>query len=162
FTAVFIATMIFAMIGSLLLNPVVFAAGGGGPAVPDSVPELDVEENSEDGSEFDPVLSETKPDVAEVPVNNQPNRIITTINGDTSRQIGFSCSHATFLKTPKVGCLIRVNSMMPWNLMQKQKKSLQAVVNVTKMETIYSPKWRKMQKASLLKMEMASLSSTAT
>src|SRR5699024_12207885 len=62
--------------------------------------------------------------------------------------------HPTFLKTPKFGCLKRVNSMMPWNLMQKQKKSLQAMVNVTKMETIYSPKWRKMQKASL--------SSTAT
>src|SRR5699024_2462621 len=90
FTAVFIATMIFAMIGSLLLNPVVFAAGGGGPAVPDSVPALDVEEKSEDGSEFDPPASETKPDVAAVPVDNQTNRIITTLNGDTASEMGFS------------------------------------------------------------------------
>lgn len=102
FTAVFIATMIFAMIGALLLNPVVFAAGGGGPAVPDSVPELDVEENSEDGSEFDPVLSETKPDVAEVPVNNQPNRIITTINGDTSSEMGFSWYTSDLFEDAKV------------------------------------------------------------
>lgn len=86
FTTVIITTMIFAMIASMLLSPPASAAGGGGPAAPGQ----DDVENIEGESEFDPVLSETKPEVAEVPDNNQPNRIITTINGDTSGEMGFS------------------------------------------------------------------------
>lgn len=35
-------------------------------------------------------LLDTKPEVAEVEVNNVPNRIITTINGDTQTQMGFN------------------------------------------------------------------------
>ncbi|MBZ6528221.1 metallophosphoesterase family protein [Aerococcaceae bacterium DSM 111021] len=35
-------------------------------------------------------LSEEKPTVAEVAPNNTPNRLITTFNGDTSKQMGFN------------------------------------------------------------------------
>ncbi len=35
-------------------------------------------------------LLDTKPEAAEVEVNNVPNRIITTINGDTQTQMGFN------------------------------------------------------------------------
>src|SRR5699024_8132868 len=96
FTTVFITTMIFAMIASMILSPLAYAAGGGGPAGGDPSAEAPEE------SEFDPVLSETKPEVAPVPVNNLPNRIITTINGDSSSEMGFSWYTSDLFEDSKV------------------------------------------------------------
>src|SRR5699024_6206624 len=117
---------------------------------------------SEDGSEFDPVLSETKPDVAEVPVNNQPNRIITTINGDTSSEMGFSWYTSDLFEDAKVWVSKTGEFDDALEFDAEAKEVASSYGERDEMETIYSPKWRKMQKASLLKMEMASLSSTAT
>lgn len=41
-------------------------------------------------SEANSQLLNSKPDVAEVKANNNPNRIITTFNGDTQTQMGFN------------------------------------------------------------------------
>ena len=49
--------------------------------------------NSEEGtgsSEDDGELLDNKPEVAEIEVKNEPNRIITSFNGDTQTQMGFN------------------------------------------------------------------------
>lgn len=81
FKAVMLLATILIAASTLFSHPV-FAAGGGGPVSPGS------EEPA--AEEFDPVLSEEKPEVAEIKPNNVPNRIITTINGDTASEMGFN------------------------------------------------------------------------
>ena len=43
-----------------------------------------------DEEAFDPVLTDSKPEVAEVEPNNIPNRITANFNGDTTSKMGFS------------------------------------------------------------------------
>jgi len=47
------------------------------------------------------LLSE-KPKVAEVPTNNQPNRVLTTFNGDTQTQMGFNWYTSDFIENSEV------------------------------------------------------------
>ncbi|AKG73031.1 purple acid phosphatase family protein [Salinicoccus halodurans] len=97
---VVIASVIFALAISLFYSPLVHAAGGGGPTGSAGDPAESTEEN--DAEEFDPVLTETKPEVADVEPNNLPNRIMTTFNGDTSSEMGFSWYTTDHFKDSKV------------------------------------------------------------
>ncbi len=83
-----ISFVVFAMLVSMVASPPAHAAGGGGPVSPGNGPEQDTKSESEE--EFNPVLTEQKPEVADVKPNNLPNRIMTTFNGDTSSEMGFS------------------------------------------------------------------------
>lgn len=51
---------------------------------------------------FSPELSNDKPAVADVPVNNTPNRIITTINGDTKSEMAFNWYTTDLFEDAKV------------------------------------------------------------
>ncbi|WP_411843315.1 metallophosphoesterase [Salinicoccus sp. HZC-1] len=93
-----IAIVIFALIISALFSPVTYAAGGGGPVSPDKNSEDSVEEKEV----FNPVLTETKPEVADIEPNNLPNRIITTFNGDTGSEMGFSWYTTDLFEDSKV------------------------------------------------------------
>lgn len=59
-------------------------------------------ESSAPTEEFAPELSDDKPAVAEVPVNNKPNRIITTINGDTQTGMAFNWYTTDLFENAKV------------------------------------------------------------
>ena len=59
-------------------------------------------ESSAPTEEFAPELSNDKPAVAEVPVNNKPNRIITTINGDTQTGMAFNWYTTDLFEDAKV------------------------------------------------------------
>lgn len=47
-------------------------------------------------------LLKEKPKVAEVPTNNQPNRVITTFNGDTQTEMGFNWYTSDFIEGSQV------------------------------------------------------------
>lgn len=79
--AIVLATIM--LIFSALFAPSTQAAGGGQPSESTG-------EQTEESAEFTPELTDEKPEVAEVPVNNTPNRIITTFNGDTSSEMAFN------------------------------------------------------------------------
>lgn len=99
---VVIASIIFAMIISVVFSPLTHAAGGGGPVEPGSTTAESTEENFGKEEEFNPVLTETKPEVAEVKANNLPNRIMTTFNGETSSEMGFSWYTTDLFEDAKV------------------------------------------------------------
>lgn len=77
-----------------LFTPVAHGAGGGS-----SVEGGGTDEPTE---EFSPVLSNEKPVVAEVQENNMPNRIITTINGDTTSEMAFNWYTTDLFEDAKV------------------------------------------------------------
>ena len=82
---------------SAVLSPVEAAGGGSSNAAGTAPAEEAVEQE-----EFSPVLSSEKPVVADVPVNNTPNRIITTINGDTSTEMAFNWYTSDLFEDAKV------------------------------------------------------------
>lgn len=89
-----IVLFVITLIASTLVSPIAHASGGGGPISPDSEPMMD--------EEFNPVLTDEKPAVAEIEVNNMPNRIITTINGDTTSEMGFNWYTTELADSPMV------------------------------------------------------------
>ena len=56
----------------------------------------------EGDAEFAPELTEEKPEVAEIEVNNVPNRVITTFNGDTTSEMGFNWYTTEEIENSKV------------------------------------------------------------
>lgn len=56
----------------------------------------------EEDAEFAPELTEEKPEVAEIEVNNVPNRVITTFNGDTTSEMGFNWYTTEEIENSKV------------------------------------------------------------
>ena len=82
-----------------VFSPVAEGAGGGNPNSAGTVAPAE-QTNTEE--EFSPVLSHDKPAVAEVPVNNMPNRIITTINGDTTSEMAFNWYTTDLFEDAKV------------------------------------------------------------
>ncbi|MCG1010729.1 metallophosphoesterase family protein [Salinicoccus sp. ID82-1] len=91
----FITLLVFTLIATALTSPIAQAGGGGGPIAPDSEPMTEEKE-------FDPVLTEAKPEVAEIEPNNMPNRIITTFNGDTTSEMGFNWYTTDLARNPMV------------------------------------------------------------
>lgn len=51
---------------------------------------------------FSPELTDEKPEVAEIEVNNTPNRVITTFNGDTTSEMGFNWYTTDLFEDAKV------------------------------------------------------------
>ncbi|MFC3418722.1 metallophosphoesterase [Salinicoccus hispanicus] len=90
-----ITLIILILITSALASPIAQASGGGGPIAPDSEPETEEQE-------FNPVLTDAKPEVAEIEVNNMPNRIITTFNGDTTTEMAFNWYTTELAENPMV------------------------------------------------------------
>ncbi|HBV23893.1 MAG TPA: serine/threonine protein phosphatase [Jeotgalicoccus sp.] len=82
-----------------VFSPVAEGAGGGNP---NSAGTVAPAEETGTEEEFSPVLSNDKPAVAEVPVNNMPNRIITTINGDTTSEMAFNWYTTDLFEDAKV------------------------------------------------------------
>lgn len=82
-----------------VFSPVAEGAGGGNP---NSAGTMAPAEDISAEEEFSPVLSNDKPAVAEVPVNNMPNRIITTINGDTRSGMAFNWYTTDLFEDAKV------------------------------------------------------------
>lgn len=80
-----------------VFSPVAEGAGGGNP----NVAGIPAEETGTK-EKFSPVLSNDKPAVADVPVNNMPNRIITTINGDTRSEMAFNWYTSDLFEDAKV------------------------------------------------------------
>src|SRR5699024_5267093 len=83
---------------SAVFSPAAEGAGGGGSHAAGTAPA----EQTVEQEEFSPVLSSEKPAVADVPVNNTPNRIITTINGDTSMGMAFNWYTSDLFEDAKV------------------------------------------------------------
>lgn len=54
------------------------------------------------GEEFNPELTDEKPEVANVETNNTPNRVIATFNGDTSTEMGFNWYTTDLFEDAKV------------------------------------------------------------
>ncbi|GAB3058910.1 metallophosphoesterase [Salinicoccus sesuvii] len=88
-----VISFVVALIASTLIGPIAHASGGGGSS-PGSDP---VAEET-----FNPVLTDEKPAVAEIGVNNMPNRIITTINGDTTSEMGFNWYTTELADSPMI------------------------------------------------------------
>ncbi|WP_184282904.1 metallophosphoesterase [Jeotgalicoccus coquinae] len=84
---------------SAVFSPVAAGAGGGSPNGTES--SAPVEQTAEQ-EEFSPILSDEKPAVAAVPVNNMPNRIITTINGNTQTEMAFNWYTTDLFEDAKV------------------------------------------------------------
>ena len=82
-----------------VFTPVAEGAGGGNPN--DAGTTAPAEQTGAE-EEFSPVLSDEKPAVADVPVNNMPNRIITTINGDTTSGMAFNWYTTDLFEDAKV------------------------------------------------------------
>lgn len=82
-----------------VFSPVAEGAGGGNPNSAGTA--APVEDTSAE-EEFSPILSNDKPAVAEVRVNNMPNRIITTINGDTRSGMAFNWYTTDLFEDAKV------------------------------------------------------------
>lgn len=82
-----------------VFSPVAEGAGGGNPNSAGTVAPAE-QTNTEE--EFSPILSPDKPAVADVPVNNMPNRIITTINGDTKSEMAFNWYTTDLFEDAKV------------------------------------------------------------
>ncbi|SOC42870.1 purple acid phosphatase family protein [Salinicoccus kekensis] len=78
---------------SSLFSPVAHAAGGGGPAGGTAEPVTE---------EFNPVLTDEKPEVADIEANNMPNRIAATFNGDTTGEMGFNWYTTDLFEDSKV------------------------------------------------------------
>ncbi|CAM4341948.1 purple acid phosphatase family protein [Lacicoccus alkaliphilus] len=81
------------LILSSFFSPVAHAAGGGGPAGDSLEPVTE---------EFNPVLTDEKPEVAEIEANNIPNRIAATFNGDTTGEMGFNWYTTDLFEDSKV------------------------------------------------------------
>lgn len=82
-----------------VFSPVAEGAGGGNPnSAGTAAPVKDTSAEEE----FSPILSNDKPAVAEVRVNNMPNRIITTINGDTRSGMAFNWYTTDLFEDAKV------------------------------------------------------------
>lgn len=81
------------LILSSFFHPVAHAAGGGSPAGESPEPVTE---------EFNPVLTDEKPEVAEIEANNIPNRIAATFNGDTTGEMGFNWYTTDFFEASKV------------------------------------------------------------
>src|SRR5690625_2624162 len=92
-TAFGLAFVTILLVLSSFFNPIAHAAGGGGPAggTPEPVTE-----------EFNPVLTDEKPEVAEIEANNMPNRIAATFNGDTTNEMGFNWYTTDLFEDSKV------------------------------------------------------------
>ena len=56
----------------------------------------------EEEAGFAPELTDEKPEVAEIEVNNVPNRVITTFNGDTTSEMGFNWYTTEEIENSKV------------------------------------------------------------
>ena len=82
-----------------VFTPIAEGAGGGNP---NGAATISPAEETGTEEEFSPVLSNDKPAVAEVPVNNMPNRIITTINGDTTSEMAFNWYTTDLFEDAKV------------------------------------------------------------
>ena len=82
-----------------VFTPVAEGAGGGNPNGAGTTAPA---EQTGAEEEFSPVLSDEKPAVADVPVNNMPNRIITTINGDTTSGMAFNWYTTDLFEDAKV------------------------------------------------------------
>lgn len=82
-----------------VFSPVAEGAGGGNPNSAGTA--APVEDTSAE-EEFSPILSNDKPAVAEVRINNMPNRIITTINGDTRSGMAFNWYTTDLFEDAKV------------------------------------------------------------
>lgn len=82
-----------------VFTPIAEGAGGGNP---NGAATISPAEETGTEEEFSPVLSNDKPAVAEVPVNNMPNRIITTINGDTKSEMAFNWYTTDLFEDAKV------------------------------------------------------------
>lgn len=82
-----------------VFTPIAEGAGGGNPNSAGTA--APVEDTSAE-EEFSPILSNDKPAVAEVRVNNMPNRIITTINGDTRSGMAFNWYTTDLFEDAKV------------------------------------------------------------
>ena len=81
------------LILSSFFQPVAHAAGGGSPAGESPEPVTE---------EFNPVLTDEKPEVAEIEANNMPNRIAATFNGDTTGEMGFNWYTTDLFEASKV------------------------------------------------------------
>ena len=99
FTKLSVGLMAAALGVSAVFSPVAEGAGGGSPNGTES--SAPVEQTAEQ-EEFSPVLSDEKPAVAAVPVNNMPNRIITTINGNTQTEMAFNWYTTDLFEDAKV------------------------------------------------------------
>ena len=99
FTKLSVGLMAAALGVSAVFSPVAEGAGGGSPNGTES--SAPVEQTAEH-EEFSPVLSDEKPAVAAVPVNNMPNRIITTINGNTQTEMAFNWYTTDLFEDAKV------------------------------------------------------------
>ena len=99
FTKLSVGLMAAALGVSAVFSPVAEGAGGGSPNGTES--SAPVEQTTEQ-EEFSPVLSDEKPAVAAVPVNNMPNRIITTINGNTQTEMAFNWYTTDLFEDAKV------------------------------------------------------------
>ena len=99
FTKLSVGLMAAALGVSAVFSPVAAGAGGGRPNGTES--SAPVEQTAEQ-EEFSPVLSDEKPAVAAVPVNNMPNRIITTINGNTQTEMAFNWYTTDLFEDAKV------------------------------------------------------------
>ncbi len=99
FTKLSVGLMAAALGVSAVFSPVAAGAGGGSPNGTES--SAPVEQTAEQ-EEFSPVLSDEKPAVAAVPVNNMPNRIITTINGNTQTEMAFNWYTTDLFEDAKV------------------------------------------------------------
>ncbi|CEA00950.1 PhoD-like phosphatase [Jeotgalicoccus saudimassiliensis] len=99
FTKLSVGLMAAALGVSAVFSPVAEGAGGGSPNGTES--SAPVEQTAEQ-EEFSPVLSDEKPAVAAVSVNNMPNRIITTINGNTQTEMAFNWYTTDLFEDAKV------------------------------------------------------------
>ncbi|CAD2081911.1 hypothetical protein GCM10007275_00970 [Jeotgalicoccus coquinae] len=99
FTKLSVGLMAAALGVSAVFSPVAAGAGGGSPNGTES--SAPVEQTAEQ-EEFSPILSDEKPAVAAVPVNNMPNRIITTINGNTQTEMAFNWYTTDLFEDAKV------------------------------------------------------------
>lgn len=81
------------LILSSLFSPIAQAAGGGGPVGEADAPETE---------EFNPVLTDEKPEVADIEANNIPNRIAATFNGETESEMGFNWYTTDLFEDSKV------------------------------------------------------------
>lgn len=99
FTKLSVGLMAAALGVSAVFSPVAEGAGGGTPNGTES--SAPVEQTAEQ-EEFSPVLSDEKPAVAAAPVNNMPNRIITTINGNTQTEMAFNWYTTDLFEDAKV------------------------------------------------------------